>query len=167
MFGQKLGRLIWGLGISLDQTALNRTSRGYKSERSLTTVLLVPSVRVTFLSTADQKVELFGLLDVGIGMTDIFSEESDEEYVDEFGDEGEGDEVNPVILDAFIQFGTGVRYWVHPQLALSAHGGIRIDYRRLTYDADPKSPDYDYLNDFQSTVQRTGTFTGFSVTGIF
>ena len=113
------------------------------------------------------KVELFGLLDVGIGMTDILSEVSDEENVDEFGDEGEGDEVNPVILDAFTQFGTGVRYWVHPQLALSAHGGIRIDYRRLTYDADPKSPDYDYLNDFQSTVQRTGTFTGFSVTGIF
>ena len=163
MFGQKLGKLIWGLGISLDQTALNRTERNYKSERSLTTVLIVPSVRVTFLSSADQKVELFGLLDVGIGMTDILSEESDEEFPDEFDEE----EVDPVILDAFTQFGTGVRYWVHPQLALSAHGGIRIEYRRLTHDADPKLPNYTDLNAFESTIHRTGTFTGFSVTGIF
>ena len=150
MFGKKFGGLILGLGLSFDQNAQSRSQNDFDSERSITTILLVPSLRVTFLSSADQKVELIGLLDVGLGSTDTLSEDSD--YEEDL------DDPETVILDAFYQLGTGVRYWIHPQLALGAHGGVRSEFKRLTYERD---------SSFEATQHRTGIFTGFSVTGIF
>jgi hypothetical protein len=106
--GGKIGRLMIGGSIDISRAAYTTEAGGFSTDASTTRLLFMPGVRFTFLRSADERVELFGQLDLGVGPT--------------MNDPGD---------DAFTfvyQVGPGLRLWFHPQLALGAHFGLRGEF---------------------------------------
>ncbi len=91
--GFKLDRLVIGL-------SYNFTS--FDAGGAQIAMTWVPGIRYVFVRTTDERVELFGQLDIGIGHN--------------FGN-SESNEIIPADV------GIGVRYWVHRQFAISTAGG--------------------------------------------
>ena len=91
--GYKLDRLILGLGFDFSS---------YDAGGAEIIMNWVPGVRYELVRSSDQKVALFGQLDVSIGH--------------DFGRN-----VANEIIGADV--GLGVRYWVHPQFAFAGVGG--------------------------------------------
>lgn len=91
--GYKIDRVILGLGFDFSS---------YDAGGAQIVMRWVPGVRVALLRSSDERVELFGQLDLSLGHD--FGAPSGNELIG-------------------INLGPGVRYWVHPQFAFSAVGG--------------------------------------------
>lgn len=116
--GYKLGRFIFGLGFDLSRVASgSSTGMGGGSTSSATTAFqFVPGLKVALVRSADKRVELFGEADFGFGTT-VVERQSGVDY-----------------FHFSYDVGPGVRYWVHPQLALSAFAGLdgQFEYDSMT-----------------------------------
>jgi hypothetical protein len=106
--GYKLGRVIFGAGLEYLRSATGATALGRTTSASDSSFLFVPGLRVTILTSADHRVELFGQADIAIGHA--------------FTDQNAG---NFLIR---YQVGPGLRLWFHPQFALGAVFGLRGDF---------------------------------------
>ena len=104
--GYKFGR--WQIGGSIDFARVSY-SDGTSTADSLLTIM--PGVRVAILRSADERVELFGQVDLGYGHI--------------FVDHNNGDpDHNRVIY----QLGPGLRLWFHPNFAVGALVGLRGEF---------------------------------------
>jgi hypothetical protein len=97
--GYKISRVIVGMGIDLARQS------GAAGGGTFTSILFSPGVRVAFVRSAENRVEMFGLFDLGFGTTLV-----------------EGNDAHPFNLR--YRTGPGVRYWPHPQFAVSAAAGV-------------------------------------------
>ena len=111
--GFKYQRLIIGLGIE--------ASRFGSGATGVTTLIFVPGVQFALLRTLDERVEFYAEADVGGGR--IISD----------GMTGSGSDVR-------YQFGLGLRYWLHPQLAISMTSGLRGDVINVSTFGGGNSP---------------------------
>lgn len=91
--GYKLDRVMFGLGYNLSS---------YDNGGAQIMMSWVPGVRVDIIRSSDERVDLFGQFDFGIGH-DFGSAQSNESFSPDLG--------------------VGVRYWVHRQFAFSAVTG--------------------------------------------
>lgn len=91
--GYKLDRVLFGLGFDFSS---------YDAGGAQIAMRWVPGVRVAIVRSSDERVEIFGQLDVSLG----------HDFGAPVGNELIG-----------VKLGPGVRYWVHPQFAFSAVGG--------------------------------------------
>jgi len=112
-----------------------------------TSILFSPGVRVALLRSRDQKVELFGEVDLCLGHT----------FLSPSPDNG----TDTSNFHLTYTLGPGLRYWVHPQLALSALAALNGQF------------EFDSTHVSGSTITTT-TSTGLTnivaalqVTGIF
>jgi len=105
--GAKIDRIIVGLGF--DFTSVDEGGGANIAMR------WAPGVRVAILRSEDERVELFGQLDLRFGH-----------------DFGSGSKNVLFGMD----LAPGVRYWLHPQFAFSALAGWNADW--LLYDPMPK-----------------------------
>lgn len=104
MAGYRTGCLMLGVGLEIGSAA--RSSGG--SSESGTSLLIVPGIRVGLARTADSRVELFGQLDLGLGHWFASGTSSNFHFT--------------------YQVGPGVRYWVHPHLAIGVVALLRGDF---------------------------------------
>lgn len=139
--GYKLGRFIFGLGFELERYAAGTSVMGTSTSSATTVFQFVPGVSVAILRSADKRVELFGQADFGFGTTVVDNEQN----VDHF--------------HFSYDVGPGVRYWVHPQLALGALAGLDGQFE---YDTQ-------HMNGVSQTQSTgiTSVFAQLQVAGVF
>ncbi|MSP58785.1 MAG: hypothetical protein EXR72_00305 [Myxococcales bacterium] len=120
--GYKIQRVIVGLGFDIQRGASGTSMTGTAdTSRSATAILLSPGVRIAILRSADQRVELFGQVDLGFGRT------FDDQTPPPMGLQPERSN-----FQFAYDVGPGLRYWLHPQFALGALTGLRGDFGWLT-----------------------------------
>jgi Outer membrane protein beta-barrel domain len=100
--GYKISRFIAGLGFDLLRTAQGMSIGNTSTDSARTAFVFSPGLRVAIVRSADNRVELFGQLDLGFGTT-------------------VNDPSTPNTSNFHFAYdvGPGVRYWVHPQFAFS------------------------------------------------
>lgn len=153
--GGKINRVIVGLGFEMSSVKLRSKYSsdydGYNSESSESMIqfLFKPGVRFDIVRTKDEKVDLFGQVDVGMG-TMLFN--SDDNYNDYYNYDG-GDEETYLLIDW--DAGLGVRYWPHPNFAVSGTGALQGNYYREKDDDDTFS--YHALS-IVGSIQLLGVF---------
>jgi hypothetical protein len=103
--GYKLGRLM--VGGSVDFT---RDSTDDGTSEAVSLLVLMPGVRITIVRSADQRVELFGLVDFGYGHL----------FVDRVA--------QPDHNRLIYQLGPGLRLWLNSSFALGAVVGLRGEF---------------------------------------
>jgi hypothetical protein len=114
--GYKIDRIIVGLGFDLARVATSMSQTGGDTSQANTVFLFVPGVRVAIVRSHDQRVELFGQFDLGLGTT--VNEQSPTP----------GNQPSRTNFNLSYQIGPGVRFWAHPQFAIGALAGVRGDY---------------------------------------
>lgn len=114
--GYKIDRFIVGLAVDIARVSqdTSQTFVGTSTSRSQTTtnLLLMPGVRATILRSSDQRVDLFGQLDLGWGR--VFNDSSMVPA---------NPQPNTTTTDNNLftyQLGLGLRYWMHPSFAFYA-----------------------------------------------
>src|SRR5262249_7057051 len=110
--GYKLSRVIVGLGLELSRVATGDRTGNVSTSQADTAIYVTPGVRVAIVRTADKRVELFGSLDIGLGTT--IHEESPAPM---------GPQPDQTVFLLNYRLGPGVRFWAHPQFAISAIAG--------------------------------------------
>ena len=151
MLGAKLGGIILGLGFSYDQITRDINAEDIQRTQTFNTMFLIPSLRTTLLSSQDKKVELFAMVDFGVGISQIDIEtDMSEDYFS-------SDEMPTDINHILYQIGPGVRYWVHPQFSLGVHGGLKGDWVRITREGVR----------YEESLHRMGIFTSFNALAVF
>ena len=108
--GYKLGRIMFGAGVEFARVA---TSQDNGNDTSDNRFLFMPGVRIALLRSADERVELYGQADLGIGH--VWNDSNDEPFAITY------------------QVGPGLRLWFHPNFAVGALVGLRGEF--YVYDA--------------------------------
>jgi hypothetical protein len=152
--GGKIRKVIVGMGFEMSRliyrNSYNTDYSDYSYRNgSMTTLLFKPGVRFDMFQSDDQKVDLFGQVDIGMG-TIIYREDDDSTYT---ADDGEDPKYFILDWDA----GLGVRYWAHPQFAISALGGLGGTYYLERYSEE----------DTQYSDHVMGIFGALQVLGVF
>lgn len=152
--GGKVKRVIIGLGFEMSRITYRRKYgtdyyNDYDGEykESITKLMFKPGVRFVIVQSDDQKVDMFGQIDIGAGTLLFKEEEDDYDY--------ESDNEKYFLLDW--NTALGVRYWAHPQFAVSATGGLLGNYF-LRKDDDTDSRFSYHTIGFVSTLQLLGVF---------
>jgi hypothetical protein len=114
--GYKIDRFILGLGFDLARVATGTSQPGGDTSQADTVFLFVPGLRVAIVRSKDERVELFGQFDLGLGTTT--HEESPTP----------NNQPNRTRFNLSYQIGPGVRFWAHPQFAIGALVGVRGDF---------------------------------------
>ena len=152
--GGKINRVIVGLGFEMSSVKLrSKYTSGYgdndaESSESMIQFLFKPGVRFDIVRTKDEKVDLFGQVDFGMG-TLLFN--SDDNYDDYYYNESDEESYLLIDWDA----GLGVRYWPHPNFAVSGTGALQGNYYREKDDDNTFS--YHALS-IVGSIQLLGVF---------
>jgi hypothetical protein len=104
--GYKIDRIVIGLGFDFFGYWAG-TGGGSSNDVAF---LVTPGIRAALVRSSDGRVELTGQADLGFGHTFVSGAAGTSNF--------------EVRVDA----GPGLRYWVHPQLAVTALGGVDVDY---------------------------------------
>jgi outer membrane protein with beta-barrel domain len=113
--GGKIDRVVVGLGFDLGRVASGTSvTGGGDSSQASTAIMFTPGVRVAIVRSHDQRVELFGEFDMGFGT--LVNEQSPAPMA--------GGPSTSRFRFAY-DVGPGVRFWVHPQFAISGFTGVQ------------------------------------------
>jgi len=118
--GFKLDRIMFGLGFDLARVATGASAPGADMSNDTTAFFFTPGIRIAILRSHDQRVEMTGQFDLGLGTTT--TEQSPSPM-------GNQDQV--VRFNLYYNLGPGVRFWVHPQFAIGAVTGVHGDFAYL------------------------------------
>jgi hypothetical protein len=139
--GYKIDRIMVGLGFDLARVATGMSIPGADTSNASTAFFITPGVRVAILRSHDQRVEMTGQFDLGLGTTT--TEQSPSPM---------GPQPEETRFRLYYNLGPGVRFWVHPQFAIGAVTGVHGDFA-YTKTTPPMS--------------TTSTSTSSTVTSIF
>ncbi|MFO0579310.1 MAG: hypothetical protein U1A78_35360 [Polyangia bacterium] len=124
--GYKLDRIVVGLGFDISHigTATKYAAGSSQSSgsRGDTAFLLGPGIQAAILRSKDQRIELIGAFQIGFGRT-FTSISNDPAIPPQYGPEN-----NVSNFHLAYQIGPGLRYWAHPQFALTVGSGISGDH---------------------------------------
>jgi hypothetical protein len=147
--GYKIDRVIAGLGMTLDRVAVSTPSglgpNGMpldNSTQATTRLLFVPGVQVAILRSSDLRVELFGEFDLGLGH--VFTETTTPTVPGQ-PPPNPGPQPSHTNFALTYDIGPGVRFWVHPQFAVSGFVGVQGSFY------------WDWLTPAGSTVTTTNS----------
>ena len=161
-FGYKYDRFVFGVGFDFSNWSETEdfrvtdpsTGNEVLGERTTTSYsfIVAPELQVALARSADRRAELFGVVSVGLGTWDSVT------TVDP--------DINPqpVPLDDVLRLrvrwrlAPGVRYWVHPHVAMSLVTGISGNYRIISPDSS---------TDNGETLGLTALYTQIGVLGVF
>jgi hypothetical protein len=115
--GYKIDRFIFGIGFDLARIATGSSSPGSDTSQAETSFFFVPGIRVAIFRSQDQRVDLFGQFDLGLGTV-----------VDEESPKPTGTQPDVTRFRLNYNLGPGVRFWAHPQFAIGALVGVHGDY---------------------------------------
>jgi hypothetical protein len=141
--GRKVGRLVVGAGLELTRVGFSSSGSTSSSSSSQTQLSFVPGLRYAMATSADQRVELLGLVNLGIGHT--------------FTSTSSGSSSPGGNYRLLYEVGPALRFWVHPQFALGANAGVRGDHLFVDIGTGSSS----------SSVGVTSLFTGLDLLGVF
>lgn len=157
LLGYKIDRFIFGLGFDIarvhDGNTTTNSMTGVRTDASAATtaIMFVPGVRVAILRSADQRVELFGMFDIGLGGVLTAQDPAP---------------MMPPDRSTFrlsYNIAPGLRYWIHPQFALAAVAGVHGDFTSTTTSMTTggvtiNSTDSLTLTSIFGALQFTGVF---------
>jgi hypothetical protein len=148
--GYKVDRFIFGLGFDLARVASSMSVPGADTSQAQTAFFFTPGIRVAILRSHDQRVEMTGQFDLGLGTT-----------TEEQSPSPMGPQNSEVRFRLYYNLGPGVRFWVHPQFAIGAVTGVHGDfaYTKVT------PPGSNTSTSTQSTV--TSIFAALQLMGVF
>ncbi len=166
--GGKINRVIVGMGFKLNRFtyrsksdfgsssssysyALSSSDSDYYSsgsssdenKESVTQLLFKPGIRFVMVRSDDEKVEMFGAINIGAGT--MF-----------FREDGESDDDDKYFLLEY-DGGLGVRYWAHPQFGVSATGGVSGNFFRVKDSESDSSYSYHVIS-IVGGLQLLGVF---------
>lgn len=151
MLGYKAGPLLVGVGFELISLTDSESSDGADFSVSSTSLAIVPGIRFAFARSADHRAELFGALDLGIGT--MWESRS-----------GSVCDMDPSVCESdqsvtryVYGIGPGVRYWMHPQVALVVTSGIRGDILSVSRDGSDRT-DTVHILGFSASIGLLGLF---------
>jgi hypothetical protein len=114
--GYKISRVIFGLGFDISRVATGASGGGGADTSAADTAFhFTPGVQVAIVRSALKRVEMFGEFDIGFGTT-IHEQKPSVPMPD----------TSTFLLN--YQVGPGVRYWPHPQFAVSGLAGVEGDF---------------------------------------
>ncbi|MGC4118462.1 MAG: hypothetical protein QM765_28685 [Myxococcales bacterium] len=137
--GFKSGRVVLGLGIDLARYSLQFDG---SSTSATTRLTFTPTLQVATLRSRDLRVELY--LEAGLGLGHLFTD-------------GRPDYGN---VEIGYRVGPGLRYWIHPQLAISSLVALTGDFTLISGLAAP----YGYGG---YTIGQTSILAGLQFLGVF
>ena len=133
LLGYKFDRAIAGLGFDVQRLSQTRSASTGNSSSSTpdttkthTTFLITPGIQVAALRSEDKRVELFAELDVGFGKS------FDSTTPPPAAASGLNATTVTSNIHVLTRVGPGVRYWLHPQFALSALASLNVDYESVS-----------------------------------
>lgn len=141
--GGKTGRAVIGLGLELLRLGSSSSQGTFSNSSSQTQLTVSAGLRYALAQSADEKVEVLGVVNLGIGH--VFTESS--------SSSGSSGGNYRILFEA----GPALRYWVHPQFAVGATTGLRSDQ----YFSDNGS------GSSSNSVGVTSLFTGLTLLGVF
>lgn len=155
--GYKLDRYVVGLfvdvqhiGTSTMQVAGNNQSSGARGDTSF---LLGPGFQGAILRSKDQRIELIGTFQIGFGRT-VTSTSNDPEVPGMYRPES-----NTSNFHLAYSFGPGLRYWAHPQFALTLASGFAADHVFFKQDnPSGRRADQQNLVSMYGTLGALGVF---------
>lgn len=123
-FGYKFNRVVFGVGFDFTDLSSTRTSDIYDPNTgqvtgteevtsSTYTFVVYPELQVALAQSADKRAELLGNFSIGVGSWGTRLSNDDTPF--------SGDNTN---IRVRWRVGPAVRYWVHPQIAMSLATGI-------------------------------------------
>jgi hypothetical protein len=115
--GYKIDRVIVGLGFDVARVATSTTQPGSDMSDATTAFFFTPGIRVAIVRSQDQRVDFFGLFDLGLGT--VVQEESPPPT---------GTQPDVLRFRLKYDLGPGVRFWAHPQFAVGAVAGVHGDF---------------------------------------
>jgi len=126
--GRRFGDVTLGVGLDVAQSSDSADDGTDSASRSATAVMVTPGARIPLVRSADQRVEGFAALDVGVGTV--------------FAEEPAGMDVSTLLVSWRI--GPGVRYWLHRQLAVGGTVGVGAAHviQTITESASGMSVDH-------------------------
>lgn len=148
--GYKLDRFIFGLGFDIARAASGMSMPGADTSMATTVFFLTPGIRVAIVRSHDQRVDLFGQFDLGLGTS-----------INEQSPAPMGPQPDVVNFRLYYNIGPGVRFWAHPQFAIGAVAGVHGDFA-YTKTTDPGS---NVSVSQSSTV--TAIFASLQLMGVF
>jgi hypothetical protein len=148
--GYKLDRVIFGIGFDIARVASSMSMPGMDTSQATTAFFFAPGIRVAIVRSQDQRVELFGQFDLGLGTR-----------VNEQSPAAMGPQPDETRFNLYYNIGPGVRFWVHPQFAVGAVGGVHGDFSYFK-QTDPQTN----ISQSQSTTV-TSIFAALQLTGVF
>ena len=151
MLGYKAGPLLVGVAFELVSFTDSVSSGGSDFSRSFTSLAVVPGIRFAFARSADHRAELFGALDLGIGTMWEGREDAECEADPSLCESDES------ILRYVYGVGPGVRYWMHPQVALVVTSGVRGDIISSSQDDSDRTETVHVLG-FSASLGLVGLF---------
>jgi hypothetical protein len=155
--GYKIDRFTFGLfldiqhiGTSSQQVAGNNQSSGSRGDTSF---LIGPGFQGAILRSKDHRIELIGTFQMGFGRT-VTSTSNDPEIPGNYRPEN-----NTSNFHLAYSFGPGLRYWAHPQFALTLASGFAADHVFFKQD-NPSGLRADQLNlvSMYGTLGALGVF---------
>lgn len=141
--GYQTGGLTLGVGLEIARRSESQTVSGTDMTATATSILVIPGIRATLARTADLRTELIGEFDAGIGTVRLQSP-------------GAG---TTSALQARLQAGPGIRYWVKPSLAIGSAVGVRYDRSSVTVGPSNMAVD--------EKVSTIGLFGAVQALGVF
>lgn len=155
--GYKIDRYTVGLfldiqhiGTSSMQVAGNNQSSGSRGDTSF---LLGPGFQGAILRSKDQRIELIGTFQIGFGRT-VTSTSNDPEVPGMYKPEN-----NTSNFHLAYSFGPGLRYWAHPQFALTLASGFAADHVFFKQDnPSGRRADQQNLVSMYGTIGALGVF---------
>jgi hypothetical protein len=155
--GYKIDRFTVGLfldiqhiGTSSMQVAGNNQSSGSRGDTSF---LLGPGFQGAILRSKDQRIELIGTFQIGFGRT-VTSTANDPAVPDMYRPES-----NTSNFHLAYSFGPGLRYWAHPQFALTLASGFAADHVFFKQDnPSGRRADQQNLVSMYGTLGALGVF---------
>lgn len=124
--GYKIDRVVFGLGFDIGyiSTGTHFVSAGNEStgNRGDTSFLLGPGVQVAILRSNDQRIEMTGTFNIMFGTT-VTTQSQDPEIPPNYGPETQTSNFHLAY-----QIAPGLRYWAHPQFALTLTSGVAADH---------------------------------------
>lgn len=155
--GYKIDRIVIGLGFDLSHigttTQYASGSSQSSGSRGDTAFLLGPGIQAAILRSADLRIELIGAFQIGFGRT-FTSTRNDPAIPPQYGPEN-----NSSNFHLAYQIGPGLRYWAHPQFALTVGSGISGDHLFFTQN-NPSGNKADQVNavSLYGTLGALGVF---------
>jgi hypothetical protein len=115
--GYKIDRFIFGLGFDLARVANSMSAPGADTSNASTAFFFTPGLRVAILRSSDQRVEMTGQFDLGLGTTTTEQSPSPT-----------GPQPDETRFRLYYNLGPGIRFWVHPQFSIGALTGVHGDF---------------------------------------